>query len=54
MKKIDNTNVGYILNHVIAIRYTLNDLEIENLSNTDAIRRIRKYLDNISDFILED
>lgn len=54
MKKIDNTNVGYILNQVIEIRYTLNELEIENLSTADAIYKVREYLDNISNFILED
>lgn len=54
MKKIENTNVGYILNQVIEIRYTLNELEIENLSNADAIYKVREYLDNISNFILED
>lgn len=54
MKKIDNKNVGYILNQVIEIRYTLNELEIENLKSNDAIFKIREYLDKISDFILED
>ena len=53
MKKIDNTNIGYILNQVIEIRYTLNELEIENLSTADAIYKVRQYLDNISDFILD-
>lgn len=54
MKKIDHTNVGYILNQVIEIRSILNDFEIEELSKAETIRKIREYSENIINFILED
>ena len=52
MKKIDHSNVGYILNQLIEIRYTLNDLEIEKLSTAEAIRKIREYTENITEFVM--
>lgn len=51
MKIINHKNVGYILNQLIEIRYSVRDAKNIPVETT---LKINKYLDNIITFILED